>query len=51
MLKIFELIGRYFILMGKVFSRPETTLGTDYSPRMRRADIEVPNLPDRKSVV
>ena len=23
MLKIFELIGRYFILMGKVFSRPE----------------------------
>ena len=23
MLKVFELIGRYFILMGKVFSRPE----------------------------
>ena len=23
MLKIFELIGRYFMLMGKVFSRPE----------------------------
>lgn len=23
MLKIFELIGRYFILMGKVFTRPE----------------------------
>ena len=23
MRKIFELIGRYFILMGKVFSRPE----------------------------
>ncbi|EKC74922.1 hypothetical protein OBE_01610, partial [human gut metagenome] len=23
MLKVFELIGRYFMLMGKVFSRPE----------------------------
>ena len=23
MLKVFSLIGRYFILMGKVFSRPE----------------------------
>ena len=23
MWKIFELIGRYFMLMGKVFSRPE----------------------------
>ncbi len=23
MLKVFELIGRYFLLMGKVFSRPE----------------------------
>ena len=27
-------------LMGE-----QPTLGTDYSPRMRRADIEVPNLP------
>ena len=23
MLKVFEIIGRYFMLMGKVFSRPE----------------------------
>ncbi len=34
MLKIFELIGRYFMLMGKVFSRPEkppSTAGGSFS--------------------
>lgn len=34
MLKIFEHIGRYFILMGKVFSRPEK--GTIYRRRIIR---------------
>ena len=34
MLKIFELIGRYFILMGKVFSPPEKRA---VPPRARRS--------------
>lgn len=35
MLKIFELIGRYFILMGKVFSRPEKRRSTAVASSMK----------------
>lgn len=35
MLKIFELIGRYFILMGKVFSRPESGRSTAVASSMK----------------
>ena len=45
MWKIFELIGRYFMLMGKVFSRPEKA-----AIYRRRIIYEMESLGDTKAI-